>query len=57
MKINLKNLESFLKNNFKGNKFNFTFREWDNSYSIRKANQKNVIAYYYINSQELVICK
>lgn len=57
MKINLKNLESFLKNNFKAKKFNFTFREWDNSYSIRKSNQKNVIAYYYINSQELVICK
>lgn len=55
--MKIKNLNNFLKNNFKAKKFNLTFRNWDNSYSIRKNNQKNVIAYYYIDSQELIICK
>lgn len=57
MKINFNNLNSFLKNNFKAKKFDLTFRDWDNSYSIRKANQRKVIGYYFINSQELLICK
>lgn len=57
MKINFNNLNSFLKNNFKAKKFDLTFRDWDNSYSIRKTNQRKVIGYYFINSQELLICK
>ncbi len=57
MKINLNNLESFLKTAFKARKFDYSFRTWDNSYSIRKSNQSKVVAYYYIDSQELIICK
>lgn len=56
MKITIpqKNVQSFLEKHFKTKKFNFSFRDWDNGYSIRKSNQQKVVAYYYPDSQELL---
>ncbi len=52
-----KKIINFLENKFKTKKIKLTFREWDGSYSIRINNKKNVIGYYYIKNNQLIINK
>lgn len=52
-----KTIIKFLENKFKTKKIKLTFRSWDGSYSIRINNKKNVIAYYYIKNNQLIINK
>lgn len=54
--INKKTI-NFLENKFKTKKIKLTYRDWDNLYSIRINNNKNVIGYYCVKNNQLIINK
>lgn len=54
--INKKTI-NFLVNKFKTKKIKLTYRDWDDSYSIRINNSKTVKGYYYIKNNQLIINK